>query len=284
MKRVLFTGGTGFIGRNVLPILKKSFEITAPGRSDLDLLNSDEVYRYFSRNPFDVVVHCANPNSVKNAAEDSADTMFENSLRMFMNFYAARGLFGKLIYTGSGAEYDKTMDIISVSEENCFRSLPKDNYGLAKYIMNSIADKSENIFNLCVFGCYGPYDYHTKFMTHCIDCCMKKQPITIRQECRVDYIHIYDLADMMRWMIDNDMRYHMYNASGGTPHLLSEIANEVRRQMCSEVSIMILSEGMNLEYTSDGSRFWNESGITPQISIEAGIANQIEWQMKRISK
>lgn len=280
MKKILLTGGTGFIGKNVLPMLKKSFEVIAPNRRELDLLSSVEVSKFLNRDSFDAVVHCANPNPVKNATDDSSDNMFENSLRLFMNLYTAHGLYGKLIYIGSGAEYDKTMDIVSVREEECFRSLPKDIYGLAKYIMNSIADKSENVYNLCVFGCYGPYDFHTKFITHCIDCCVREKPITIRQDCRFDYIHVYDLAEMMRWMITNDMRYHMYNASGGASHLLSELACKVRQQMKVNVPITILSGGLNKEYTANGERFVKESGISPTISIEEGIKIQIEWQVK----
>ncbi len=284
MKKILFSGGTGFIGKNVLPILRQSFDVIAPRRYELDILDSDEVYQYIKHNSFDVVIHCANPNPVKNTVNDRLDTMFENSIRMFMNFYAARELYGKLIYTGSGAEYDKTLDIASVTEQECFRSLPKDSYGLAKYIMNSIADKSDNIYNLCVFGCYGPFDFQTKFITHCIDCCMNNKPITIRRECRFDYIHVYDLAEMMCWMVNNDMRFHMYNASGGALHLLSEIAYEVRHQMKVDVPVKILSGGMNKEYTASGERFFIESGISPKISIEEGIRIQIDWQTKGVLK
>ena len=279
MKKIFFTGGTGVIGKNVLPILKKSFEIIAPDRQELDLLSSDEVCQFLARDSFDAVVHCANPNPVKNRTDDSTDTMFENSLRLFMNLYRARDLYGKLIYIGSGAEYDKTMDIVSVREKECFRSLPKDIYGFTKYIMNSIADKSENVYNLCVFGCYGPYDFRTKFITHCIDCCVGKRPITIQQDCRFDYIHVYDLAEMMRWMITNDIRYHMYNASGGASYFLSELACKVRQQMKVDVPITILSSGLNKEYTANGERFVKESGIFPKIPIEEGIKIQIEWQV-----
>jgi GDP-L-fucose synthase len=280
MKKILFTGGSGFMGLNILPRLKEKYNVFAPDRKQLNLLDRDVVRNYLKEHLFDAVVHCANPNPVKNAVDDRQETMFEDSLRMFMNFYATRRLYGKMIYTGSGAEYDKTMDIISVSEENCFRSLPKDNYSLAKYIMNMIADKSENVFNLCVFGCYGPYDYHTKFITYCIDCCQQNRAITIKQDCRFDYIHVYDLGRMMEWMIDNDMKHHMYNASGGQHILLSQIAAEVKKQMKSSMRIEIFSEDFNLEYTADGSRFWNESGLRPQISMEDGIKRQIEWQIK----
>lgn len=266
------------MGLNILPILREKYDVYAPSRNALNLFDKMEVGFYLADNQFDVIIHCANPNPVKNSKDDKTETMFEDSLRMFMNFYDARSLYDKMIYIGSGAEYNKTMDIKTVKEEECFRSMPTDPYGLAKYIMNKLSHMSENIYNLCVLGCYGPHDHYTKFITHCINSCLKGEPVTIRQECKFDYIHVYDLAKMMEWMIDNEMKFHMYNASGGSPCLLSEIAGEVHRQMHSLMPIKILKEGLNLEYTSNGNRFFTESGVMPQISIEEGIAMQIDWQ------
>ncbi|MFC1827293.1 NAD-dependent epimerase/dehydratase family protein [Thermodesulfobacteriota bacterium] len=280
MRKILFTGGSGFMGLNILPLLKEKYNIFAPNRKELNLLDKEKVRNYLEEYLFDAVVHCANPNSVKNAVDDRQETMFEDSLRMFMNFYDAKDLYDKLIYTGSGAEYDKTIDTVSVREEECFRSMPENSYGLAKYIMNQITHTSDNVYNICVFGCYGPYDHYSKFITHCIDCCQQNRAITIKQDCRFDYIHVYDLGRMMEWMIDNTMKHQMYNASGGHHILLSQMAAEVKKQMKSSMRIEIFSEDFNLEYTADGSRFWNESGLHPQISMEEGIKRQIEWQIK----
>ena len=36
-KRVLFTGGTGFIGRNLLPLLRERYKVEAHTRQELDL-------------------------------------------------------------------------------------------------------------------------------------------------------------------------------------------------------------------------------------------------------
>ncbi len=278
MKKILFTGGNGFIGSNILPTLRKKYDVFSPNRMELNLFDINEVREYLAKNNFYAVLHCANPNPVKNPCQDSLERMFEDSLRMFMNLYDCSELYTKMIYTGSGAEYDKMKEIKAVKESDCFHSMPSDIYGLSKYIMNKLTQMSDNIYNLCIFGCYGPHDHQTKFITHCINSCLKGKPITIRQECRFDFIHVYDLARMMEWMIENEMKFHMYNASGGFPCFLSEIAREVRRQMHSKGQIRILKEGLNLEYTADGSRFYTESGLTPQISIKDGIAMQIAWQ------
>lgn len=276
-RRVLLTGRTGFIGKNIAPMLEEQFEVLAPQRGELNLLKPEGVRSYFIDHDVDVVYHCANPNPVKNELDAHKD-MLENSLKMFLNLYDCRGLYGKMIYLGSGAEYDKSMDISCVREVDCFRSPPKDAYGLAKYIMNLLARQSENIYDLCLFACYGPWDHDSKFITHCIRCRMRGEPITIRQNCKFDYIHVSDLGRMMVWLGQNEAKHQMYNVSGCEHMLLTEIAEEVCRQMGTVHPVQILTPGLNREYTADGSRFWNESGLALPISLRDGIAQQIIWE------
>lgn len=279
MKKALITGSTGFVGKNVVPILEKKFDVVALKRENINLLNGGDVRDYLKNNHFDIIFHCANPNPVKNSM-DLPELMVENSLRMFINLSECNDLYEKMIYFGSGAEYDKTKEIQNISEEECFRSIPEDSYGFAKYIENKITQSSNNIYNLCLFGCFGPFDHESKFITHCIRCCLRDEPITIRQDCKFDYIHVFDLARIMIWFGYHEPMYHMYNISGCNHMLLSEIAEQVRMQMKSEKKVEILKQGFNHEYTANGQRFWTESGIEIPMTIEKGISLQIKWEKR----
>ena len=274
---VMLTGGSGFIGRNILPILRERFHVIAPDRNALPLKDAQEVRAYLRNHQFDAVVHCANPNSVKNPL-DQCEHAVEDSLRLFLNLYSARDCYGKLLYIGSGAEYDKSKDISFAREEDFGRSVPKDGYGLAKYTMNELAQHAGNVYDLCVFACYGPGDHASKFITHCIHCCLRKEAVTIRQDCWFDYLHVEDLGHAVAWFVENKPAHTMYNMSSGRRVLLSQIAAEVCRQMGNTQPIQILQPGFNLEYTADNSRFARESGIAPKISLEQGIAMQIAWE------
>lgn len=163
LKRILMTGSTGFIGQNVLPILQnKQFDIYAPTRAELNLKSEGEVAKCLKDEKFDTILHLANPTPGKNSL-DSASTMTDDSLRIFLNLYNHSDLYGKMIYSGSGAEFDKSQDIDMITESECFRSVPKDSYGLAKMAMNHMALQSSNIYNFRIFGCYGPRDHESKF-------------------------------------------------------------------------------------------------------------------------
>lgn len=275
---VLVTGASGFMGTNIVPIFKKIHRVFTPERDELDLFDLEAIKQYLEGNSIDVVIHFANPNPVKYANLDTTDKMFENSMRMFMNLYHLRNCYKRMIYIGSGAEYDKRFDIINVKEDDVFKRMPIDSYGLAKHISNKLIQLSDNIFNCCVFGCYGPGDFNNKFITHCINCCKTGSEITIKQDCKFDFLHVYDLGRYLLWMIDADLKHKMYNASSGHHMYLSEIANIVKEEMKSDLPIVILKDGYNLEYTANGERLFSESGLRPKVSIEEGIKIQIESQ------
>ena len=59
MKKLLLTGGTGFIGRNILPVLREKYDVAAPTRAELDVYRADSVDAFLAENPVDFLVHCA---------------------------------------------------------------------------------------------------------------------------------------------------------------------------------------------------------------------------------
>lgn len=274
MKKVMLTGSTGFVGRNVLPLLKEKYIVYAPTRHELDLRDLNAVIQYVKDKQFDAVLHCANPNPVKNIL-DTQDKMFEDSMRVFYNFYHARNFFSKLLYLGSGAEYDKRYDICSFTEDMIGKNVPADIYGFSKLIMNELASKSDNVYNLRLFACYGPYDHESKFITHAIRSCINGKEVTIRQNCYFDYFHVFDMAEIFSYFIDNTPLYHDYNICSGKKITLEAIAEEVIRQMGGNNTVRILNEGLNKEYTADNSRLLAEMKGYEFIPIEKGIAMQI---------
>lgn len=272
MKRILFTGGSGLIGRNVIPILSKEHHILAPTRMELNLMDEIAIENFIKDNKIEIVIHSANPNPVKNS-KDKSEQFFENSLRIFMNFHRVKHLCEYIYFLGSGAELDKRYDIIKLNENAFGKTIPRDEYGFAKYIMSTLTD--ETICNLRVFACYGPGDYYTKFISHCVRCVLRNQDITIRQDCYFDYIHTDDLAYILSVFINKKPSYNSYNIASGDRKTLYEIANIVLKVMRSDKNIVILKSGFNKEYTPDISRLREEIGDYQFLSLEAGIKTLI---------
>ncbi len=278
MKKLLLTGGTGFIGRNILPALREKYDVSAPTRAELNLSDETAVRSFLENGRFDFVFHCANPNPAKNNL-DAPDRLGLDSLRAYFSLRRCSDLFGRMFYLGSGAEYDKRFDIVFVKEEQIEARLPADDYGFAKYVINQDTRHSENIYNLRIFGCYGPTDAKTKFIRDAIDCCLENRPITIRQNCMFDYMYVEDLAHISHRLMEKEgLAFHDYNVCSGKRISLLEIAEIVKKQMNNPYPIKIAKDGWNKEYTGDNSRLLKEISDFRFTTIEEGIARQIKWQ------
>ncbi|MDR1695375.1 MAG: NAD(P)-dependent oxidoreductase [Endomicrobium sp.] len=277
MKKVLLTGASGFVGRNILAFLEKHYEVKAPKRQELNVVDEHSVDNYLKDNKFDIVVHCANISPLNNPA-DRSENILEYTLRAFLNIAKYSGDFEKIIYTGSGAEYDKRFDIKMAKEEDIGKHIPADHYGYAKYILNTIARNSENIYNLKLFGCYGPTDAKTKFIRDAIDCCLENKAVSVRQNCFFEYLYVGDLAEIIHWFIENKPKYHDYNMSTNTPTDLVTIAQMVADKMGNRKKIEIAKEGLNKEYTASNQRLVSELKNFRFTTLSEGIDKQIAWQ------
>lgn len=274
MNQIMFTGGSGLVGSNVVPLLRQKYQILAPTRKELDLMDSAAVEQYVDEHHVDLVFHSANPNPVKNVL-DQNNPMLRGSLRCFMNFYRIRHKLKHFYFFGSGAELDKTRDMNLITEEEFDRSIPQDDYGFAKYIMTTLARQSDNVTNLRLFACYGPGDWESKFITHCIRSVVAGQNITIRQDCYFDYLQVFDLVPIISHFIEYGAAHSEYNICTGTRVRLSEIAETVLRLMDSPLSVKILIPGMNKEYTASNARLLGEMDGFRFTTLEDGIKIQI---------
>lgn len=273
MKKLLLTGGTGFVGRNILPILREKYDVSAPTRTELNINDQQNVDAWLNENRQDILVHCAIVNPSKDI--DTDRNVLSDTLKSFL--YLTRHSFEKVIYIGSGAEYDKSKNITAVCEENIGENIPADEYGLAKYALNEIARSSKNIVNMRIFGCYGPTEPERRFIRHAIDCCLKNEQITIRQDCRFSYVFVDDLARAILRVLETETKHRDYNICSDT-YKLSELAEIVKKQMNSSLPVKIGTSGLNNEYTAKNDRFKREFPDFKFTSIEQGIAQQISWQ------
>lgn len=270
---IFLTGSTGFIGKNILPILSQRYSVLAPGRQELDLSDDSNVRDYLARHQADYLVHCAILNPAKDA--DAGKGIYDDTVNVFKRLTAAP--FRKIIYIGSGAEYDKSGNIILAQEDNLESANPTDEYGRAKHDIALLSRASANIYNVRIFGCYGPEEPERRFIRHAIDCCLRHEPISIRQDCRFSYVFVQDLGQAIIRMLDGQPRYHDYNLCGGRPWLLSELANIVKHLMKADVPVQVGTPGLANEYTGDDTRFVSEFHGFKYTPIEDGITAEINW-------
>ena len=157
MQKVLITGSTGFIGKNLIEGMQNEYILLTPAHEKLDLLDYKNVRNFFENQQVDIVIHSANTNPIMHR-EYGAYEQLNNNLRMFFNLERCNYLYDKMYYFGSGAEYDMEHYVPKMNEEYFDTYVPKDDYGYSKYIMSKIALQNNNIYNLRLFGVYGKYE------------------------------------------------------------------------------------------------------------------------------
>ena len=252
MRTVLITGAgpTGVTGRAIKEYLQDSYIILSPSSKELDLTNDEAVSAYFDSHQIDFVVHCATYRSNTSQTTHLVDDEFESNLRMYFNLSAQSLKFRKMIYLGSGAEYDKSRPIVNITEDQFGERIPKDKYGFGKYIMNHHCRSSKNIYNLRMFGTFNKYERYTKNVV--CNLCAKAVmglPLTLKQDVRFSWVDIQDVTKVINFIFECDVRRHDYNIALPKSYRLLEIAELIQNFGAKDKAIMYEKEGLNLEYT-----------------------------------
>lgn len=254
---LLLLGSSGYIGKNLLEGLRRKYTIYHPTHNDLDLLDSKAVEAYFASHKIDVVIYCAVVGG--NRKEEYVDNAFYISTRMFFNIIRNKKHFKKMIFLGSGAEYDKSRSLVKVKEEEFDILMPEDEYGFHKYVCSKFIEQVDYIVNLRIFGMFGKHeDYSLRFISNAIYRNLLGAPIEMNQDVYFDYVYINDFIRIVDYFINNESKHKFYNIGRGIGINLLTIAEKINQIADHETKILVRKPGLNKEYTCDNSRLMQE--------------------------
>lgn len=280
--KILLTGGSGFIGKNIIEKLVSKYDFLAPSRQELDLLDETAVIAYFKKEKPDLVIHSAGAG-VAIGNGDQTSIFFRNA-KMFFNIDRARTYFKRMIVFGTGAEYDKRKELIDVKEEDFDKSVPDDEYSFSKYVIAKYSENDDYVINLRLFGVFGPKeDYKRRFISNVICMALLDVPITIKQNARFDYLYINDLVNILKIFIETESpRFRVYNIGRGKKIDLLTLANLILKVTEKKLPIKILKEGFNNEYTCNVDRFKSEFPDVVCTDMEVAIREMVEYYQKEL--
>ncbi|MGH9584050.1 MAG: NAD-dependent epimerase/dehydratase family protein [Bryobacteraceae bacterium] len=279
-QKVLITGGSGFIGRNLAETLRGRYEVFAPSRQELDLLDANAVRDYLARHRVDVVIHAATGRSNRRI---TALDLFKNNCRMFFNFARNQHLFGRMLHFGSGAEFG--IRAPRMAESFFDTHVPADDYAFAKYIAAKYTETSKNIYNLRLFGVFGKYEvWDVRFISNAICRVLHGMPIGMRQNVCFDYIYIDDLAKLTCWFLEHEPKHRSYNVCRGETYDLLSLARIVADVSGKNPEIQVQREGFAPEYSGDNSRMLAEMGGFPFRDMKDAIAELYAWYEAHLSE
>jgi UDP-glucose 4-epimerase len=274
--KIFVTGGSGFIGRNLVEQLGPSFEVLAPTHGELDLKDENAVQRFFRSHTIDVVIHCATKPGHRNAP-DPTGLIYSNT-RMFFNLVRNKHFFGKMILLTSGVIYDMRHFIPKMTEDYFDIHVPVDETGYSKYLCAKYADHLDNVVELRPFGVFGKYeDWQIRFISNMICKALFDLPLTIKQNRRFDYIHVDDLVRVIKYFIDNEPRYQVYNVTPDQAMELKTLAEQVLEISGKSLEIYISDPVMGQEYSGSNERLKKECPLSEFSGINAAISELYRW-------
>jgi GDP-L-fucose synthase len=262
--RILITGARGFVGKNLVEYISSEFadeySLFYPYHSELELLDAERVREFVSKNKIDVIIHCASVGGTRKTAYDAGKTdIVSKNLRMFFNLARSLKEDGRMIFLGSGAEYDRAHYMPRMNEDYFDSHVPLDDYGFSKYICSKAIEASKNMMNLRLFGVFGKYeDYEYKFISNSIIKNLLHLPIIINQNVFFDYLYINDCVRLIESFIGIKPKHRSYNLITGNTVDLIAIAKKINEVSDNKSEIIVKNPGLNTEYSGDNSRILKE--------------------------
>lgn len=222
--RILLTGGTGMVGRNLLEhVAAGAFDIVSPGRSDLDLLDRQSVKEFVCDVRPHAVVHTAGKvGGIQANIREMSSFMVENAT-MGSNVILSAFEAGveKLMNLGSSCMYPRDVDGLLVEAKLLTGEMEPTNegYALAKNftarLCHYINRENPGITykTLIPSNLYGRWDHYGDLeRSHLMAAIVTKVEEAIRNgdeeitiwgtgTARREFLYAADLADCIFWLL-----------------------------------------------------------------------------------
>jgi GDP-L-fucose synthase len=304
---VYVAGHKGLVGSALLRNLQKNGyrNLLVRTRQELDLRQSDDVRNFFSRaKPEAVVIAAAKVGGIKANSDYPVEFLLEN-LQIQNNLIAASFEFGvkKLLFLGSSCVYPK-LAAQPIREESLLAGpLEPTNepYAIAKiagiklcqayaqqYGMNFICAMPTNI--------YGPGDNFDLAKSHVLAALIRKvHEAKLRNQREVtiwgtgtprrEFLHADDLADALRFLLENYNSSEIINVGSGEDLTIRELVEIVARVIGFEIDLVFDStkpDGTPRKLL-DTTRL-QALGWKPRISLNDGIQQTYHWFLEGSAK
>ncbi|MBC1528595.1 dTDP-4-dehydrorhamnose reductase [Listeria seeligeri] len=222
---ILVTGANGQLGTELVQLLKEhNLTVTEWDKDSVDIVDKSAVKKAISEVKPEWVIHCAAFTNVEAAEDELKAVNWEVNVDGTENISEAAASVGaKLVYISTDYVFDGTKEEAYLPED---QTNPLNQYGIAKLAGEKIAlEKNKATYVIrtsWVFGKYGNnfvYSMLKLAETH------KELKVVNDQLGRPTYT--YDLADFIRFVIEKNPAYGIYQFSNNGTATWFDFATEI---------------------------------------------------------
>jgi dTDP-glucose 4,6-dehydratase len=300
MAKIFVTGGSGFVGSNLIPeLVKRGHEVKycdLMNHADKNYIRADitkyeQLERLFDKyGKFDFVYNLAAEYGRYNCEDYDENAIITNQLGT-RNMLKIQKKYGfKMIHFSSAEVYGDYHNVMTedVMEKEPVRQL--NEYAIDKWCNElQVMSFAEMHGNQCVRvrpGCmYGIYEYYhpyrgviPKFIYHAL----KNEPYTVYLGHTRIHDYIEDSCRTYANIIDNFKAGEVYNV-GGKPewnHTIKELSDFILKTVGRDDSKVIYKEVepyTTVHKTLDSSKAIRDLGHNPLTPMDIGIPKTVRW-------